>query len=197
MKIELKDISFTYPATKEQGAKEVLKNISFSFDDTQPTVLLAPSGAGKTTLLRILSGFLNPDEGQIEGLEPKEKRSVVFQEDRLFETMNVFQNWKIVCPDLTRGQAEKLMDDLALDLKVLDEKPATLSGGMRRRVAVGRALLFEANVVLMDEPFQGLDDETRRKVIETVRDHSKGKALLIITHDPDDAGLLSARTVRM
>lgn len=197
MKISLERISFTYPATKEQPSKEVLRDVSFFFSDEQPTVLLAPSGAGKTTLLRILAGFLKPDEGKIEGLDPKEKLSVVFQEDRLFETMNVFQNWKIVCPDLTREKAEEFMKELALDPKVLDEKPATLSGGMKRRVAVGRALLYHAPVVLMDEPFQGLDDETRLKVIETVRRCAEGKALLIITHDPDDAGRLGARTVRM
>ena len=197
MKIQISDLSFTYPASKQQAAKEVLKGVSFSFDDTQPTVLLAPSGAGKTTLLRILAGFLKPDSGQVEGLDPKEKLSIVFQEDRLFDTMNIFQNWKIAVPGLTREKAAELMEGLGLDPKVLDERPATLSGGMRRRAAVGRALLYDAPVLLMDEPFQGLDDETRLKVIDTVRRYAEGKALLIITHDPEDAERLGARTVRM
>ena len=68
MKISLERISFTYPATKEQPSKEVLKDISFFFGDEQPTVLLAPSGAGKTTLLRILAGFLKPDEGTVDDI---------------------------------------------------------------------------------------------------------------------------------
>ena len=197
MKISVSDISYTYPASKDQPANEVLKRVSFTFADQQPTVLLAPSGKGKTTLMRILAGFLKPDHGTIEGLDAKTKISVVFQEDRLFETLTIFENWKIIAPELTREEAENLMKELVLDPKVLDEKPATLSGGMKRRTAVGRSLLFEAPVLLMDEPFQGLDDETRQKVIETVRRRAEGKALLIITHDPDDAARLGAKSVRM
>ncbi len=122
---------------------------------------------------------------------------MVFQEDRLFESMNVYQNWRIVCPRLPFSEAALLCGKLGMDPQVLQEKPATLSGGMRRRVAVGRALCFEAPVVLMDEPFQGLDESTRRRVIETVKERCLHKALLIVTHDPADADPLGAVRVSL
>lgn len=199
MKIDIRDLSFTYPADREKGqeAKEVLRHVSLSFSDERPTILLAPSGSGKTTLLRILCGFLRPDSGSIEGLSGDERLSVVFQEDRLFETMDVYRNWKIVRPDLGPEDAETLASELGLSKDVLTQRPATLSGGMRRRVAVGRALIYPSRVVLMDEPFQGLDDETRARVIRTVKERCQGKALLIITHDPEDAGLLGAGVLHL
>ena len=222
MNIEVKNLSFSYERGNEKSysksrknaaskddqknvskealkdaAKEVLKDVSLSFSDEKPTVLLSPSGSGKTTLLRILCGFLKPDSGEITGLGKDEKISVVFQEDRLFDTMNIYENWRIADPGLSEAEAKQLASELDLAEEVLKEKPATLSGGMRRRAAVGRALLYPARVVLMDEPFQGLDEETRARVIRTVRERCRGKALLVITHDPEDAGLLGADICRL
>ncbi len=224
MKIEVKNLSFSYERGNGRGnargsgqrdaarevlkgssakealnhsSKEVLKDVSLSFSDEKPTVLLSPSGSGKTTLLRILCGFLKPDSGEITGLGKDEKISVVFQEDRLFDTMNIYENWRIADPGLSEAEAKQLASELDLAEEVLKEKPATLSGGMRRRAAVGRALLYPARVVLMDEPFQGLDEETRARVIRTVRERCRGKALLVITHDPEDAGLLGADICRL
>ena len=107
--------------------------------------------------------------------------------------MNVYENWRIVCPELSREEAAGLARDLGLDPQVLEDRPASLSGGMRRRVAVGRALCYDAPVVIMDEPFQGLDEATRSQVIGTVKERCRGKALLIVTHDPADASKLGAR----
>ena len=199
MKISIEQLSFSYPAEsgKNQGSKQVLKDISFSFSDQQPTVLLAPSGSGKTTLLRLLLGFLKPDSGKIEGLTSDTRISVVFQEDRLFDTMNVYENWRIAAPALGKDEAASLCRDLGLSPAVLTQKPATLSGGMRRRAAVGRALLFDAPVILMDEPFQGLDDKTRDIVIRTVKERCRQKALLLITHDPEDAEKLGAKVEKL
>jgi len=191
MKIEVKNLSFSY------GEQTVLQKVSFTLTSEQPVVLLGSSGQGKTTLLRLLAGLLTPQGGQISGITASTRIAVMFQEDRLFPQLSVWKNLKLVRPDGTQQQAAALLTELDLGETVLGQLPRELSGGMRRRVALARALLFEADLVLMDEPFQGLDANTRADVLKAVRKWTEGRPLLLISHEPSDAEALGAKIMTL
>lgn len=192
MKIEVKNLSFSY------GAQPVLQKVSFTLTSEQPVVLLGSSGQGKTTLLRLLAGLLTPQGGQISGITASTRIAVMFQEDRLFPQLSVWKNLKLVRPDVTQQQAAALLAELDLvEETVLGQLPRELSGGMRRRVALARALLFEADLVLMDEPFQGLDANTRADALKAVRKWTQGRPLLLISHEPSDAEALGAKIMTL
>lgn len=177
--------------------KPVLSHVNLELTDEQPVLLLGESGGGKTTLLRLLAGFLKPQSGQIEGISADTRIAVLFQEDRLFPHMTVYKNLKLVCPELTRPEAAACLVELQLETTVLDDLPGKLSGGMRRRVALARALLFEAELVLLDEPFQGLDEETHQKALAFVKQRTEGRPLLVISHDPADGPALGAKVLTL
>ena len=190
MKIKMIDVSFSYEPGEE---KPVLSHVSLELESGQPAVLLGESGGGKTTLLRLLAGFLRPQSGRIEGIGADTRIAVMFQEDRLFPHTTVYKNLKLVCPALTRKEAAACLAELNLGREVLDDLPGKLSGGMRRRVALARALLFDAELVLLDEPFQGLDEDTHIKALAAVKERTKGRPLLLISHDPEDGPALGAK----
>lgn len=189
MSICAKDICFF------RGDREILHRVSLTLDDAQPVVLLGPSGIGKTTLLRILAGLERPHSGTVSGLPPHGRVAVLFQEDRLFPTMRVWDNLHLVCPAMTREQAVQLLHELGLDASVLSHYPRQLSGGMRRRVALARALSFPAQAVLLDEPCQGLDAQARTQALESIARHTRGRPLLVVSHEREDAAVLGARVV--
>lgn len=213
MKITMTDVSFLYEseeysvnrksnagkpeqpsASREPGReKPVLSHVSLELTEEQPVVLLGESGGGKTTLLRLLGGFLTPQSGRIEGINGDTRIAILFQEDRLFPHMTVYKNLKLVCPHLTRAEAAACLAELNLEQTVLDDLPEKLSGGMRRRVALARALLFEAELLLLDEPFQGLDEDTHQRALAAVKKRTKGRPLLVISHDPADGPALGAK----
>ena len=149
----------------------------------------------KTTLLRILAGLMKADSGSIEGIDKHTRISIMYQEDRLFPHLTVYKNLKLIRPAVTQEEAAALLAELNLEPTVLDQLPRELSGGMRRRVALARALLFEADVVLMDEPFQGLDVDTRRMALVAVKKWTEGRPTLVISHEPEDAPALGAKTL--
>lgn len=191
MKIIVQDLCFSY------GKQEVLKNVNFEFTSDQPVVLLGGSGMGKTTLLRTLAGLAKPQSGKIDGIDSHTRIAVMYQEDRLFPHLTVWQNLLLVCEGLEKANATQLLQELNLDPAVLEKYPAELSGGMRRRAALARALLFPAELVLMDEPFQGLDIETRAMALKAVKKYTKGRPLLLISHEPADAEALEARALQI
>ncbi len=213
MKITMTDVSFLYEseeysvnrksnagkpeqpsAGREPGReKPVLSHVSLELTEEQPVVLLGESGGGKTTLLRLLGGFLTPQSGRIDGINDDTRIAVLFQEDRLFPHMTAYKNLKLVRPSLTRAEAAACLEELNLEQEVLDDLPEKLSGGMRRRVALARALLFEAELVLLDEPFQGLDEDTHQRALAAVKKRTKGRPLLVISHDPADGPALGAK----
>lgn len=159
---------------------EVLfENFSMDIEEGIITALIAPSGSGKTTLMNMLMGFAEPDSGKIEGIVNK-SISAVFQEDRLLESFSVRENMA-VC-----GCAEKELDYVAslLDIKdCLNMYPNELSGGMRRRTAIGRCLLKKADIYIMDEPFKGTDQKLKNNIMKSVRKYIKGKTCIFVTHD--------------
>ena len=159
---------------------EVLfENFSMDIEEGIITALIAPSGSGKTTLMNMLMGFAEPDSGKIEGIVNK-SISAVFQEDRLLESFSVRENMA-VC-----GCVEKELDYVAslLDIKdCLNMYPNELSGGMRRRTAIGRCLLKKADIYIMDEPFKGTDQKLKNNIMKSVRKYIKGKTCIFVTHD--------------
>ena len=174
---------------KSFGDQLVLEGISRTLPKGSCTALMGPSGIGKTTLLLMLAGLQLPDSGRITGL-PK-RRAMVFQEDRLIESANAVTNLKLVC---NAECTEKFLLEELKKIGIEDmQKPVSeFSGGMKRRVAILRAVLAEAELLLMDEPFQGLDVERKAQVMEYVKAHCVGKTVVLVTHEEEEAKALGA-----
>ena len=181
--------------SKSFGEKLVLDSFSACFKEQGVTCIMGESGGGKTTLLNLILGLIKPDSGRITGLT--ERLSAVFQEDRLCEPYSAVRN--ILAVTGKRVAEEEIVALLRkLRLEGSEYVPVnTLSGGMRRRVALARALLAEHDLLVLDEPFKGLDDETRTQVIDLLKRYSVGKTLIIATHDPRDAFDLSADIIEI
>ena len=173
---------------KSYGETVVLDNLSFRFPAGQCTCITGPSGCGKTTLLRILLGLEGPDSGTVAGLP--HRAAAVFQENRLFEDFSALSNAAAVCPGVSR-------ETIALHLTALGlgdslHRPARLlSGGMQRRVAIARAVLAEGELLVLDEPFTGLDRDTKAVVINYLKDNARGRTLVLVTHDPAEREALA------
>ncbi len=175
---------------KAFDGKQVLRDFSAVLPAGQVTGLMAPSGAGKTTLLRILMGLETQDRGIITGLDGL-RLSAVFQEDRLCENLNPVSNLRLVTPALSWEAAEAAL--ATVGLTDCPCQPAReLSGGMRRRVAILRALLTEYDLLFLDEPFKGLDQETKEIVMADTRRRCAGRTVLFVTHDPAELEALGA-----
>lgn len=178
---------------KSYGEKEVLKNFSARISGSGITCIMGPSGCGKTTLMNILLGLEQADSGELTGVP--ERAGAVFQEDRLCEDFSTAANIRMACSRrITEDEIADQLDRLGLS-DILHKKTAGLSGGMKRRAAIARALLAAGDMIFMDEPFKGLDDETRRAVIREVK--KCGRPLVIITHDPEDAELLGGTVLHL
>lgn len=162
--------------TKTFDKKTVLSDFSAAFD-TGVHGISAPSGIGKTTLLRIIAGLEAPDSGSIDGVG---KISMDFQEARLLPWLNVEKNASIA--EKEQGIAKKILCELGLS-EELSAMPSELSGGMQKRVALARGLACEFDTLLLDEPFSGLDAATADAALSTVRRHSEGKCVILVTHD--------------
>ena len=190
MPIELRNVC------KSFGEKRVLDNVSFTLEDGRAHCIMSPSGSGKTTLLNIMMGLLEPDSGEVLGLEGR-RLAPLFQEDRLCENLSAGANLRMVCP---RGLAPSAVSEMLahLGLPGAAHKPVrNLSGGQRRRVALARALLCGGDVYLFDEPFQGLDHDTRAMVMDVVRRNTQGKTLIFVTHDPAEAAFFGCEAVNL
>lgn len=169
--------------------KEVLRDLSLTFPETGAVALMAPSGFGKTTLLRVLAGLLPIRKGEISGLENK-KIAFLFQEDRLLPWLTAQKNVEIV------SDPEKAAFWLQA-MEILDpaQRPHDLSGGMQRRVALARALAFGGDVLLLDEPFKGLDEALRGRIASCIKNAAPLTVLSV--HDPAEAALMDAEIIRL
>lgn len=191
MKIELHNICKAY------GDKTVLDRFSLKLDESEHIAVMGMSGCGKTTLLNIIAGLATPDSGEISGLDGK-KIAFVFQEDRLAENFTVYRNIKLTAgKGVTKQAIIDSLEKTGLDKSWLNAKVSTLSGGMKRRVSIIRAVLSDCDIVLADEPTKGLDDENRRIVIDYVLESTAGKTLIWVTHDPDEASVVSKRIITL
>lgn len=179
---------------KRYGDKVVLRDFSARFPGGECTCIMGPSGCGKTTLLRLILGLETPDGGQILGRSFP--MAVVFQENRLFEDFSALSNVTAVCPRERRPEAARHLMALGLG-ENLHAPVRTLSGGMKRRVAVARAVLAPGEVLVLDEPFTGLDRDTKAAVLAYLKDHTQGRTLLLVTHDPAERDALAQHTLDM
>ena len=169
---------------KSFDGKPVLSGINLSLIPGTVTVVSGPSGCGKTTLLRILLGLESPDEGTREagkGLT----LSAVFQENRLMEQLSASKNVRIASANGSKKEAADLLKEAGIE--ETEGKPVSaFSGGMKRRVAWCRALLAKSDVLVLDEPFTGLDEAKKDRMTELLRKHKKDNAIVIVTHNPSE-----------
>lgn len=182
--------------SKTYGERRVLEDFSHRFPEGKVSCILGPSGCGKTTLLRLISGLEAPDSGAISGVEGK-KISAVFQEDRLFEGLCAERNVLLTAASgFSRADARALLNELGLR----EDAPRAVrrfSGGMRRRVAVARALAADYDLLLLDEPFSGLDGDTRSAVLDVILRRLDGRTALCVTHEAAGAARLGAEILRL
>lgn len=187
--MELKNICKSY------DGKPVLQNISILIEKGERVMISGVSGRGKTTLLRIMMGTEKPDSGEI--LDRYEKQSAVFQEDRLPDSFSVYACVKMTAPKgVTREEILKHLAEVGLNGEE-DKRADRLSGGMRRRTAIVRAVLSDFEVLYLDEPFTGLDGETKKSVIEYINRYTKDKTLVLVSHSEEDAALIGARIIKI
>lgn len=179
---------------KKFGENVVLSDFSHDFAEGKTTVILGRSGCGKTTLLNILMGLLSPDGGEVlrEG-----RISAVFQEDRLCENLSASANVRLVTGK--KYENARIAEELAtIDLIGCENKPVReLSGGMKRRVALLRALLSEYDILFADEPFKGLDADTKLSVMRYFKERTAGKTVILVTHDNDECGALANEVITL
>lgn len=167
--------------TKAFDGQQVLNNFSTKLEKGKHYCLMGASGSGKTTLINILLGLMKPDSGSVRRA-PDVRMSAVFQEDRLLEQMTAAANVALVSK-APAAEIEQLLIKLGIPLESLPQPVSAYSGGMKRRVALGRALLAEYDILFLDEPYKGLDEDTRRTVMQIVQESTKDKTVLLITHD--------------
>src|SRR6187401_344797 len=208
LKIDHVDKSFTRGTTET----EVLKDITLGIEKGEYVSIIGHSGCGKSTLLNLVAGLLPVSAGCVllenqEVNEPGPDRAVVFQNHSLLPWLTVYDNVRLAVDKVfsgTRSRAERdqwTMHNLELVqmAHAKDERPAEISGGMKQRVGLARALAMEPKVLLLDEPFGALDALTRAHLQDSVMAiHQKLRnTVLMITHDGDEAVLLSDRIVMM
>ena len=189
--------------TKNYGEVEALRDMSLEFPRGQLTSLLGPSGCGKTTLLKIIAGLLLPTSGYVEVngktvQGPGPDRAFVFQDFALLPWSTVLNNvafgleMRGVAKSEREAIAEKYIGDVGL-LGFEHSYPHELSGGMRQRVGLARALSVDADVLLMDEPFSAVDEQTRRKFQEDLLNlvQNENKTFIFVTHSIEEAVYVS------
>ena len=168
---------------KSYGDKEVLRDFTTKFEEGTVTFITGESGIGKTSIIRILMGLEGYQSGSISGLEGKEI-SVVFQDDCLCDKLSLDKNLSMV---IDGQQVKEQYLDRLLGIFGLEgyrhKRVAELSGGMKRRLAILRAILYPHNLMIMDEPFKGLDEENKKLVMGQVGKSLVGKTAIIVTHD--------------
>ena len=186
--MELRNISKSY------HGRPVLQSVSFTIEPGV-TALWAPSGAGKTTLLRILLGLERPDSGELLGTGVR--WSAVFQEDRLLDGLDAMGNLRFALGSgWDEAAARRLLAELGLS-DAEDRPVREWSGGMKRRLALARALLAVSDAVALDEPFTGMDPETLQKAAGLIRERGGGKNVLLATHDRDAIAALGWPVIQL
>lgn len=208
--VELTQVSIAF--STPQGPFTALKDVNLNIERGEYVSLIGHSGCGKSTVLNIIAGLLQATTGGVilDGREvsgPGPDRAVVFQNHSLLPWLSVYENVALAVRQVFRGRKtraemhEWVEHNLALVnmTHARHKRPQEISGGMKQRVGIARALAMEPKVMLMDEPFGALDALTRATLQETVMDlHARiGNTMVMITHDMDEAVLLSDRIVMM
>lgn len=169
----------------------VLDKFTLKVDDGDRICLFGPSGGGKTTLLNIIAGLITPDSGSIEAV--CNKISYVFQEYRLLPWATSIENVTIAT-GCSISRAEELLAAVEL-ANELHSYPDSLSGGMKQRINIARALACESDLILMDEPFKELDAALRERIIAVTDKYCRGRTVILVTHEKKDAELLGCAKI--
>jgi phospholipid/cholesterol/gamma-HCH transport system ATP-binding protein len=206
--IELRNVSLKY------GDKLILDKVSITVKDNRIKAILGPSGVGKSTILKLMLGLIKPNSGQIfvDGVDItpmkeidlypiRRKMGIVFQGNALFDSMTISQNFSFFLRENLRLPEEEIERRVAEQIKFAglegyeDQLPESLSGGMRKRVAIGRALIFNPRMILFDEPTAGLDPVSSKKILNLIADLRKNSNLgaVFVTHIIDDVFAIADR----
>ena len=184
--LEMKGVTLSF------GGVTVLENQSLALQEHAHIALTGPSGCGKTSFLNLVAGLIKPTAGSIS--THTERIGYVFQEPRLLPWLTAAENVSAVLSDKKSAPqtARRWLSLVGLS-SAADKYPAELSGGMAQRVSLARALAYDGDILLLDEPFKGLDESRRNEMISLVREHAAGKTLLLATHDREEAAALCER----
>ncbi|MCL2397939.1 MAG: ATP-binding cassette domain-containing protein [Defluviitaleaceae bacterium] len=180
---------------KNFGDHNVLTNLSLFFPENRVTAIMGPSGSGKTTIINIIAGLQTPDHGEIAGLRGH-KFSMVFQEDRLLEHRSGLNNVLYVLPrpKAHETRALELLNQAGLAQDVY-KRARDYSGGMKRRLALCRALAADFSLLILDEPFKGLDAALKPKIMAMVKTRAAEKTVILVTHDKEEAAFFGSRII--
>ena len=176
--------------SKSFDEKKVLCDFNCVLPESGVVAVMGRSGSGKSTMINLLLSLMKPDSGKIL-IPPHTRFSAVFQEDRLLMHLSARENLR-----LTTGATSARIDAALSALELPPKEKAavkTYSGGMQRRVALARGVLFDADVLLLDEPFRGLDEHTRSIAIEWVKQEWKNRLIILVTHDEEEARRMEAQ----
>ncbi|MBE6620082.1 MAG: ATP-binding cassette domain-containing protein [Ruminococcaceae bacterium] len=190
--ITLQNVTLSYRNGKT--VKTVLDDVSLHVPAGKTTVIMGPSGCGKTTLLRLMSGLIEPTSGNVT--RETQHISYLFQDPALLPWLTAAENVNLVLTDKkeTLGEAVEWLTRVGLEREA-NTYPSALSGGMRQRVALARALATDAELLLLDEPFRGMDEQLHADMRVLIRDCRQGKTTVIVTHDAQDAEMADCRIV--
>lgn len=191
--LKIHELSFSY------GKKQVLRDLSLEVAPGEIVAIMGASGCGKSTLLQLIAGLLKPDSGRIES--DAKRISYAFQEPRLFPWLTVKENLEAVLPGTLENRDGEILRALeAVELAdSADLYPDALSGGMKSRAALARALVFGGDLFLLDEPFAALDKELRMRLGDRLKQTIKerGGSAILVTHHPEDAERLADRIITL
>lgn len=208
--IEFRDVHLYY------GKREVLRGISMIIPDGSITAILGPSGSGKSTIVKLALGLVKPTHGRVlvDGIDitnlPEEKlfpirrtMGMVFQGNALFDSLNVADNMGFFLRENLNLPEEEIRERVHRELKFAGlegyerQLPGSLSGGMRKRIAIGRALIFDPKMVLLDEPTVGLDPVSTKKILDLVKclKEQQGLGAVLITHLINDVFSVADRVL--
>lgn len=186
MSVFFENVTFSY------GKTPILQNVSWQLPDHGVVCLWGASGCGKTTALRLLAGLEKPKSGRVNGVG---RVSMVFQEDRLLPWYTALEN--VTLTGAGEGRAREILALLGLSEEEMAAYPDHLSGGQQRRVALARALAAESDILLLDEPFNGLDEGTWQDVVPLIRKAAESRPVVLVTHIREQVQALGATAVHL
>ncbi len=195
--IELRNVSLRY------GSREILKDVSLTIEDKKVKAILGPSGVGKSTIIKLMLGLIKPTSGQVlvdevdithmsevELFPIRQKMGIVFQGNALFDSMTITENMSFFLRENLNLSEKEITTRVQEQMKFAglegfeNNLPDSLSGGMRKRVAIGRALIFHPSMILFDEPTAGLDPVSSKKILDLIKrlQSEIGLGAVIVTH---------------